>query len=166
MTAAPLFNSSDMLDTDSTMGSTPQTIQSLLHAASPDLAQIIGRTHFLARMRAALLEILPDAAASQVHVAGYDDRCLTLYVASAAWATRLRYMEQDLCRALAQRMRLQVDRVQIRVRPMMAGQSRTKPRPRFLSAASRQQLERSAAYIDAPELAEALRRLASAGRSE
>jgi hypothetical protein len=149
------------------MGSTPQTIQSLLHAAEPDLARLIGRARFLARVRAALVETLPDRAAARIHVAGYDDYCLTLHVAEAAWATRLRYMEADLCRALARRMRLQIDRVQIRVRPVVAaGPEPGEPRSRVLSAETRQLLERSAAHIDAPDLAAALYRLAGAGGDE
>lgn len=148
------------------MGSTPQSIQSLLHVAAPDIADILGRARFLARIRAALLEILPDAAAPHVQVAAYEDYHLRLHVANAAWATRLRYMENQLARALAQRMRLQVNGIRIKVRPVNLGPFQPVQRPRYLSAGTRQHIEQTAAYIDDIPLAEALQRLAAAGRSD
>ncbi|MES1954627.1 DUF721 domain-containing protein [Salinisphaera hydrothermalis] len=146
------------------MGSAPQSIQSLLHIAAPDMADILGRARFLARIRAALLEILPDAAAPHIQVAGYDDFQLRLHVASAAWATRLRYMEKQLTRALAQRMRLQVDGIRIKIRPVNLGPFQPVQRARYLSIDTRRHLEQTAAYIDDRSLADALRRLAAAGR--
>lgn len=148
------------------MGSTPQSIQSLLHVAAPDVADILGRARFLARIRLSLLDILPDAAAPHVQVAAYEARRLRLHVASAAWATRLRYMESQLARALAQRMRLQVDSIQIKVRPVNLDTFTPAPRPRYMSIAARRHLEQTAGYIDDDALAGALRRLAIAGRDE
>lgn len=145
------------------MGSAPQSIQSLLHIATPEITDVLGRARFLARIRAALVEVLPEAATPHVQVAGYDDFTLSLHAANAAWATRLRYMEPVLCRALAQRLRLQVDRVQVRVRPVHLGPFSTPRRPRPLSAASRRHIAQTARFIEDPGLAEALRRLAAAG---
>ncbi|HET7313166.1 DUF721 domain-containing protein [Salinisphaera sp.] len=130
------------------------------------MADILGRARFLARIRAALLEILPAAAAPQLQVAAYEDYQLRLHVASAAWATRLRYMEPQLTRALAQRMRLQVDGVRIKVRPVALGPFQAERRARYISAATRCHLEQTAGYIEDRALAEALRRLAAAGRRE
>lgn len=148
------------------MGSAPQSIQSLLHIAAPDMADILGRARFLARIRAALLEILPEAAAPHIQVAAYEGYHLRLHVASAAWATRLRYMENQLVRALAQRMRLQVNGIRIKVSPVNLGPFQPVQRARYLSIDTRRHLEQTAAYIDDRPLAEALRRLAAAGRSE
>lgn len=148
------------------MGSAPQSIQSLLHIAAPDVADILGRARFLARIRAALLEILPEAAAPHIQVAAYESHHLRLHVASAAWATRLRYMEQQLTRALAQRMQLQVNGIRIKVRPVNLGPFRPVQRARYLSTDTQKHLKQTAAYIDDAALAEALRRLAAAGRSE
>lgn len=148
------------------MGSAPQSIQSLLHVAAPDMADILGRARFLARIRAALLEILPDAAAPQVQVAAYEAYHLRLHVASAAWATRLRYMENQLARALAQRMRLQIDGIRIKVRPVNLGPFQREQRARYMSSQARRHLEQAATYIDDRPLADALRRLAAAGRRE
>lgn len=147
------------------MGSTPQSIQSLLHIASPEVANILGRARFMARIRAALLEVLPDAIAPQMQVAAYENHRLRLHVANAAWATRLRYMEDTIRRALAQRMRLQIDRVDVKVRPVGLGPFTQTVRPRLMSATTRHHLEMTARYIDDAPLAEAMRRLAAAGRS-
>ena len=148
------------------MGSTPQSIQSLLHIASPEVADILGRARFLARIRAALLEVLPEAIAPQMQVAGYDDYLLRLHVGNAAWATRLRYMEANLRQALAQRMRLHIDRVEVKVRPIGLGPFARAPQPRLMSTNTRQHIELTARYIQDQPLAEAMRRLAAAGRSE
>lgn len=148
------------------MGSTPQSIQSLLHIASPEVADILGRARFLARIRAALLEILPDAIAPQMQIAGYDDYLLRLHVSNAAWATRLRYMEANIRQALAQRMRLHIDRVEVKVRPVGLGPFTTAPQPRLMSPGTRAHIEMTARYIQDPGLAAAMRRLAIAGRSE
>lgn len=130
------------------------------------MADILGRARFLARIRAALLEILPDAAAPYLQVAAYEDYQLRLHVPNAAWATRLRYMETQLARALAQRMRLQVDGIRIKVRPVDLGPFEPERRARYMAPAARQHLEQTAGYIDHGPLAEALRRLATAGRGE
>lgn len=148
------------------MGSTPQSIQSLLHITAPEMADILGRARFLARIRAALLEILPATAAPHLQVAAYEDYHLRLHVANAAWATRLRYMETQLARALAQRMRLQVDGVRIKVRPVDLGRLEPVRRARYMSATTKRHLEQTAGYIDDGPLACALRRLAAAGRAE
>lgn len=148
------------------MGSTPQSIQSLLHIAAPEMADILGRARFLARIRAALLEILPATTAPHLQVAAYEDYQLRLHVANAAWATRLRYMETQLARALAQRMRLQVDGIRIKVRPVDLGPFAPVRRARYMSPATRRHLEQTAGYIDNGPLAEALCRLAAAGRRE
>lgn len=148
------------------MGSTPQSIQSLLHIASPEVADILGRARFLARIRAALLDVLPEAIAPQMQVAGYDDYLLRLHVGNAAWATRLRYMEANLRQALAQRMRLHIDRVEVKVRPIGLGPLTRAPQPRLMSPHTRRHIELTARYIQDQPLADAMRRLAAAGRSE
>jgi Protein of unknown function (DUF721). len=146
------------------MGTTPLSIQSLLHTAAPDIADLLGRARFFERMRASILAILPDAAGPHVRVAAYDNYRLRLHVSNGGWATRLRYMQPAIIQALAQRMRLHVVDIQIRVRP--AAPSATHERtPRFVSDTARTHILRSAHYIEDRELAAALKRLARAGRS-
>ncbi|MDA3919289.1 MAG: DUF721 domain-containing protein [Salinisphaera sp.] len=137
-----------------------------MHIASPEVANILGRARFLARIRAALLEVLPENIAPHMQVAGYDDYHLRLHVSNAAWATRLRYMEANLRQALAQRMRLHIDRVEVKVRAVGLGPFGTAPQPRLMTAGTRAHIEMTARYIQDQPLANAMRRLAAAGRSE
>jgi len=148
-----------------TMGTTPRSIQSLLHAAAPDIADLIGRARFLSRMRAAILDMLPPAAAGQLQVAAYDQYRLTLHVSHGGWATRLRYMEPAIAQALAQRMQLHVEAITVRVRPP----TEKPPSPavaRHISAANRAHIERVAGHVGNDELARALSRLARAARTD
>lgn len=147
------------------MGSTPQSIQSLLHIATPDIADILGRARFLARMRAAVLDILPEAAAPHVQIASYEKYRLRLHVSNASWGTRLRYMQPAIAQALAQRMRLHIETVDIRVRPVGFDATPTPRPPRVLSQTSRAHIRQVADHIDDAELAAALTRLAAAGRT-
>jgi hypothetical protein len=145
------------------MGTTPRSIQSLLHTATPDIADLIGRARFLERMRQSILEILPEAAAPHVHVAAYEGYRLRLHVTHGGWATRLRYMQPAIVQALAQRMRLNIEGVDIKVRP-----DPTPAAPpavaRVISERTRAHLRQTAHYIGDRDLATALERLAAAGR--
>ncbi|WP_353249872.1 DUF721 domain-containing protein [Salinisphaera sp. T31B1] len=136
----------------------------MLHTATPDVADLIGRARFLDRMRAAIAEILPEAADRQFQVAAYDHYRLTLHVEHAGWATRLRYMQPAIVRALAQRMQLHIESVEVRVRPRR-DRPRAAPVPRVISHASRSHIQRVAGHVGDPGLAEALARLARAGRT-
>lgn len=146
------------------MGTTPRSIQSLLHTATPDIADIMGRARFLARIRASLLEILPAQAAEHIQIAAYDDYRLRLHVTNGGWATRLRYMEPAIVQALAQRMRLHVQDVQIKVRPPLVTPPPAR-RARPMSDGSRAHIRQVAGYVTDAGLADALARLAAAGRA-
>ncbi|MES1942879.1 hypothetical protein PC39_02090 [Salinisphaera sp. PC39] len=103
---------------------------------------------------------MPAEARDQVRVAACDERGLVLHVANGGWATRLRYQQNTIRRALAQRMRRDVPRVDIRVRPMAGPAAAPRP-PRRLSDDARKQLGATARCVeDNPALAAALRRLA------
>lgn len=145
------------------MGTTPRSIQSLLHTATPDMADLIGRARFLERMRQSILDILPEQAAAHVYVAAYEGYRLRLHVTHGGWATRLRYMQPMIVQALAQRMRLHVEGVEIKVRP----NPMPAPKPvtaRIMGDDARRHLRQTARYIGDADLAAALERLAAAGR--
>ena len=63
---------------------------------------------------------LPDGLGAHVWGAAVRDRTLTVLVASAAWATRVRYHAPELREDVSRRLSVQVDRVQVRVRPQGA----------------------------------------------
>lgn len=145
------------------MGTSPRSIQSLLHTATPDIEDLLGRARFLARIRAAMLEILPPSAAEHVRIAGYDNYRLKLHVGHGSWATRLRYMEPAIAQAIAQRLRLHIEGVDVRVRPD-APRPAPAPQARPMSDTTRDHIRRVATHVDDSRLAAALTRLARAGR--
>jgi|SRR5699024_7359655 len=141
------------------MSSGPKPLKSLLHAVDAELGSIVRHAEHLRRVRAVVLTALPAQAGSHIHVAAVDPGRMLLHVDSAGWATRLRYAEPAIRQALAQRMRLHIDNITTRVRPQLA------PTPRRLvqrriSADNRSHMHQIAAYIDHPELAQSLHRLA------
>jgi len=146
------------------MGTSPRSIQSLLHTATPDIADLLGYVRFLGRIREALLEVLPAQAAPCIQVGAYDNYRLRLHVDNASWATRLRYMKPVIAQALAQRMQLHIESVDIKVRSVRM-EATPVPRARPMSDASRTHIRRTATYIDDSALADALNRLAVAGRT-
>ena len=70
------------------------------------------------------------------------------------------------------RVLLSVDRItginaiRIKVRPVGLATPAGQPRPRYMSATTRRHLEQTAGYIDDRALADALHRLAAAGRND
>lgn len=146
------------------MSSGPRPVKSLLHTVDAELGSIVRHAGHLRRVRDAILTALPPAAAAHVHVATVDTQRLLLHVDSAGWATRLRYAEPAIRHALAQRLRLHVDKMVTRVRPELAPAPRARIK-RQISAANRGHMRQVAGYIDHPELAQMLLRLAEQGMS-
>jgi hypothetical protein len=66
---------------------------------------------FLTHVQAAL----PLDLARTVATAGLEQGCLTLGVAGAVWASRLRYATGALCEKVGQSMGVEIQRVRIRV---------------------------------------------------
>lgn len=136
---------------------------SILNSASAEVRSLVAHATFLQQVKSALLPILPPQGPDHVGVADYYNGCLVLVVDSGTWATRLRYQQDSLRRALAQNLRLDLDRLEIRVRPTTQP---LKPRPhitRRISSQARQQLAESALYINDAGLADALSRLSDCG---
>ena len=138
---------------------------SILSSAGAETHSVIRRVRFLQQINAALASVLPPSAALHVGVAGYQQGELVLVVDSGSWATRLRYQQEILRRALAQSMRLDLDRLRIRVRPPVPVSQAAPVINRRLSAGSRQHLIATAKHIEDANLAQALTRLARSGNA-
>ena len=65
----------------------------------------------------AVQDALPEGLGTHVWGAAVRDRTLTVLVASAAWATRVRYHAPGLREDVSRRLSVEVERVQVRVRP-------------------------------------------------
>lgn len=137
----------------------PQPVKTLLHTIDSDLRLTLRQAEYLLAVRTAVIGMLPDAAAEHVHVASVHAQQLAVHTDNTGWATRLRYAEPAIKRALAQQLRLHVDSVCVRVRPALARSPAT-PVQRRISDANRDYMHRVADYIDNTELAGALMSLA------
>lgn len=136
----------------------------ILRSADAETKSLIKRVTFLQEIYTALAPTLPESSAGHVGIADYHDGELLIIVDNGAWATRLRYQQEQMRRMLAQKMRLDLDRIEIRVRPAV---NYTQPAPqikRELSATARRQLGETARYIDDANLAAALTRLSRCGQ--
>lgn len=132
----------------------------LMQPADRHLASnLLQRAQLLQAMTFSLRQYLPAPLAEHCWVAAPRERTLVLVTDSPAWATQLRYQQQEILKLLNSEFRLQLNRLRIRIgapppapRPPAAG-------PR-LSRQGAAVLEAAAASIGDPELSAALRRLA------
>lgn len=137
----------------------PRSVKELLRSPPRALASVIRQAAFLQEIEAVVHDGLPPEARAQVRVAACHGDRLVLLVGNAGWATRLRYQQNGIRRALAQRMRRHIERVEIRVRPMEEPVAPEMP-PRRLSDGARRQLETAAGCVGNVRLAAALKHLA------
>lgn len=135
----------------------------ILRGAGAGQRSLLKRVTFLQEINAAVAAVLPESAAEHVGVADYRDGELVIIVDSGTWATRLRYQQSQLRRELAQRLRLDLDRLEIRVRPSATRNTAAPVYSREISAGARRQISESARYIENPDLAAALTRLSRSG---
>lgn len=139
-------------------------LSDVLAHSHDQLASLRRRAAYLQRLQAAVEATLPPAARDHVRAADYSDQRLLLLVDSSAWATRLRYQQRAIIRGLAQRLRLGVTHVEVRVRPWSTDVAPA-TQPRRLTPETRRLIRSCAGSVeDNPPLARALRRLAEAGR--
>lgn len=145
------------------MRTAPRSLQRILYKGTGVLPSLLRQVTFLQEIQSTLEAAWPPEAAGHVRVAACDNGYLLLIVDSGVWATRLRYQHEAISRILAQRLRIGVTDIQVRVRPTayqpQAGYSAT----RAISPGNRRLLAESARHIDDPKLAAALSRLATSG---
>ncbi len=128
------------------------------------LSSMVTRGHELARIQRELARLLPPELEGRWGVANLRDGELVLYTGSPAWATRLRFLSQDLMRRLGERESLpQIRRIRVRVCMPLAREQEVRQRKPSLSRRSAGLLEEVAADLDHEGLRSALRRLARHG---
>lgn len=138
-------------------------VSSIIGTSTDNLGSLRRYTTYLQRIQQAVDAALPDNAIGQARVADCNHQRLLLLVESGSWATLLRYQQTPIERSLAQRLRMGIKRIEVRVRP--SARDMSKPaKPRYLSTNARQAIQACAGYVDNnPELSQALQRLATAG---
>lgn len=92
-----------------------RNIKELLEGGSPRLTSLAkalrARSRVLEEVRAAL----PDPLAETVESAGLEEERLTLGVAGAAWASRIRYVTGPLRERVGRALGVEIKSVRIRV---------------------------------------------------
>ena len=92
-------------------------ISELLNATQGPLADLTTRRNERATVLEHVCAALPANLAESVASAGLENGRLTIGVASAAWASRLRYVTETLRMRVTASMNVDIQTVQIRVVP-------------------------------------------------
>ncbi|HTV97231.1 MAG TPA: DciA family protein [Steroidobacteraceae bacterium] len=90
-------------------------INELLEGGGERLTDLKNRSRARAAVLARVLEVLPPPLAAAVVSAGIDTRRLTVGVASAAWAARLRYLSEMLRTRVGESLQVDIQTVRIKV---------------------------------------------------
>ncbi|MCU1721061.1 MULTISPECIES: DUF721 domain-containing protein [unclassified Pseudomonas] len=135
----------------------------LLREARP-LKALFSHAQRLAQLQRLVESQLQPAAREHCHVASWREGTLLLVVTDGHWATRLRYQQKRLQRALQQLdVFVSLNRIQFKVQPTASS-----PRPgghvMDISSKSAENIQATAEGISDPNLRAALERLASHGK--
>ena len=98
----------------------PKSIKDLLRSDVGRLNSLKARADSRAALVEQVRKALPATLAAAVVSAGLEGQRLTLGVAGAAWAARLRYQADHLCTTLAASLDVSIDRMRVRVVPPAA----------------------------------------------
>ncbi len=122
------------------------------------MERIARHSEALMQLQRRLRDLLPSPLAEHCHVANARGRTIIVYVDSAAWATQLRFLSDQLAKTL---LGEGGGRLKVRVRPSSrpSAPRKTRPAPR-LSPDNARLLRESAGAISDEALGRALRRLA------
>jgi hypothetical protein len=141
-----------------------RSLNKLLEEAHSDLAILVTRTRQLQRWTGILRAQLDSELAPHCYVSGIEDTNLIIYVDTAAWATRLRFMAPQLLPLLRSANPVFSDLVNIKVKVL--SQYNDAHTPEFhtdgptMSSDNAHGINTLSNNIDDPGLQQALQRLA------
>jgi len=98
----------------------PKSINELIRSGGNRLAGLKSKAQARSRALEHVRATLPPPLARTIVSAGLEQGQLTIGVASAAWATRLRYMTEMLRTQVGASMSVEIEKVRIRVVPPRA----------------------------------------------
>lgn len=137
------------------------TCSRLLEAAALPLVE---RARKLLRLEQTVLQILPQGLAAHCKVLNIRNKILVLEAPSSVWAARLRFAAPDLLRQLQSGAALNVDTLQVRVRPALPEKPPAHHAHPQISMENANLLAQTANSIEHRGLKEALFRLAAKAR--
>ena len=125
------------------------------------MERIARHSEALMQLQRRLRDLLPSPLAEHCRIANARGRTIIVYVDSAAWATQLRFLSDQLAKAL---LGEGGGRVQVRVQPPSRPSTRRAGRPALrLSPDNARLLQETAEAVSDEALGRALRRLARRG---
>ena len=96
---------------------TPKSINELLSGSGKRLSNLKAKTQARTRAFEHVCAALPSPLAQNIVSAGLEHGQLTIGVAGAAWAARLRYVTEALRAHVGSSMRVDIEKVRIKVVP-------------------------------------------------
>lgn len=125
------------------------------------LQRLLKQAQTLSQLQTLVHGYLAPAAREQLQLGSYENGVLTLVLAEAAWATRLRYQQDRLLGQLRQHPEFSsLQRIQLKIRPAGNAPEPAEKERRYISESASQHICDGAANIEDPKLREALQRLA------
>ena len=116
-----------------------------------NFGRVLSNARTLDMLGGKLASILDPALTAHCRVAQFRNHCLVLVCSSAAYASRIRMISQQLLESLREEGVSKIDRIDIRVAPINTPQPAIRE-PRILSSAAFRALGRFAADSDDVEI--------------
>jgi hypothetical protein len=142
-----------------------ESLAALLDQPSGRLVTLRRRLAELDRLREALAGSLQEGFASECRLVNLDRERVVYACRNAAWATRLRYHEPQVCAAVQRLLGGELRRLVVRVvLPVDHGQTVPDAPLPTLGSGAAEAIERAAGTIDDPGISDALRRFVQRAR--
>lgn len=143
---------------------TMKKLSQVVNAPNSQFQPILQHSRYLQQIEQQLFVILPASLQPHCHVANLSTDVLVLYTHSAAWATRLRYLQTVILTQASQLTGLSLSRLEVRVQPDTAKVTGAIPHSspvsaRTLSTENADLLRTVAETITHPKLRSALLKL-------
>ena len=132
-----------MSDSSRKPGSKPTSVQALMRGKNTGLGHLLAHARVLDRLDQKLASIIDPALSPHCQVAEFRNHCLILVCSSAAFATRIRMISQQLLDSFREDGEFGFERVDIRIAPVNRPQPEVR-KQRTLSSAAVQALGRFA----------------------
>ncbi len=139
----------------------PGSAQPIKAADTPALSGLAAQARLLDLLDQAVRAALPTSLASQCRLVNARQSRLILLANSPTVAARLRLMREMLLDHASRISDRRYDELTVKVGPPAATATSTPPAGKPLSPIAADHLKRAASFLDDPQLADVLRRLAS-----
>lgn len=138
----------------------PKLITSIVKNHSA-LSKINQRTQLLERLNHAFQQSLPAQFSAHCKLANINGKTLVVHTDNASYSSLLRFQAPALCRTLSQELALDINMLEVKVRPRFVHFENPPGDPRSLPQSAATALQQTAEGMDDGPLKAALKRLAT-----